>query len=224
MFSDASKFRREAQASILKLQEDLKRLRQKLDSTNRADEQYLALLTEEHKLIRNEVMLMDKLRKSEEEEREKFTYFSNRLRESQDFEKVRQEKLKYISLIGSLIGAALGIIATSVNHSIRQRDLNNLTKSLEKQRDQDKEINLYTNKLKEIVTILETKLDNDDKKIDNNILNELKSIKDQLAAVGTVSRSDHPNLLSENSKFNILLGTITVLCIVVLSDILIKSN
>lgn len=69
---------------MIKLQEELKRLRQKLDSTNRADENYLNLLTEEHKLIKNEVYLIDALRKSEEEEREKFTYFSNRLRESQD--------------------------------------------------------------------------------------------------------------------------------------------
>lgn len=84
MFTDASKARREAQACILKLQEELKRLRQKLDSTNRADENYLTLLTEEHKLIKNEFNLMEMLRKSEEEEREMFSIFSNRLRESQD--------------------------------------------------------------------------------------------------------------------------------------------
>lgn len=84
MFTDASKARREAQACIMKLQEELKRLRQKLDSTNRADENYLTLLTEEHKLIKNEFSLMEQLRKSEEEEREMFSIFSNRLRESQD--------------------------------------------------------------------------------------------------------------------------------------------
>lgn len=59
-------------------------MRQKLDSTNRADENYLTLLTEEHKLIKNEFSLMEQLRKSEEEEREMFSIFSNRLRESQD--------------------------------------------------------------------------------------------------------------------------------------------
>lgn len=59
-------------------------MRQKLDSTNRADENYLTLLTEEHKLIKNEFSLMEGLRKSEEEEREMFSIFSNRLRESQD--------------------------------------------------------------------------------------------------------------------------------------------
>ena len=84
VFADTSKARRDAQASILKLQDELKRLRQKLDSTNRADENYLLLLTEEHKLIKNEVNLMNQLHESEEEEREQFTYFSNRLRESQD--------------------------------------------------------------------------------------------------------------------------------------------
>lgn len=84
VFTDASKARREAQACIMKLQEELKRLRQKLDSTNRADENYLTLLTEEHKLIKNEFSLMEQLRKSEEEEREMFSIFSNRLRESQD--------------------------------------------------------------------------------------------------------------------------------------------
>lgn len=84
MFTDASKARRQAQACIIELQEELKRLRQKLDSTNRTDESYLALLTQEHKLIKSEFHLMESLRKCEEEEREMFSIFSNRLRESQD--------------------------------------------------------------------------------------------------------------------------------------------
>ena len=75
------------------------------------------------------------------------------------FEKIRQEKLKYISLIGSVIGALLGIIATSINHSIRKRDLNSLTRSLEKQIDQDNDINFFTNELKKIIYNLDQKLE-----------------------------------------------------------------
>lgn len=99
------------------------------------------------------------------------------------FEKVRQEKLKYISLIGSVIGAVLGIIATSINHSIRQRDLANLSKSLQRQVDQDKEINFYTAELKKIVDDMESRLHQTPAGSSDQIANELRALNDRLSSM-----------------------------------------
>lgn len=48
-------------------------------------------------------------------------------------ERLRQEKTKYLSVIGSIIGAALGIIATSINHALKRRDFKELAKMIESQ-------------------------------------------------------------------------------------------
>ena len=44
---------------------------------------------------------------------------------------MRQEKTKYLSLLGSLIGAALGIIGTSINHALKNRDFKKILAAIE---------------------------------------------------------------------------------------------
>lgn len=46
---------------------------------------------------------------------------------------MRQEKTKYLSIIGSVVGAVLGIIATSINHALKMRDVRQLVKIIETQ-------------------------------------------------------------------------------------------
>lgn len=104
--------------------------------------------------------------------------------------------MKYISLIGSVIGALLGIIATSINHSIRKKDLNNLSKSLERQIEQDKAIDFYTIELKKIVDDLESKLDGTQIKADDKIFNELKLMNDRLS---TIKNSSDFSMVESNT-------------------------
>lgn len=49
---------------------------------SRSDESYLDLITNEHKMIRNELELLDSLRSQEEVERELFSSYSQRVREA----------------------------------------------------------------------------------------------------------------------------------------------
>lgn len=51
---------------------------------SRSDEAYLELITSEHKLMKNEISLLNSLRSQEELERELFTSFSQRLREAHE--------------------------------------------------------------------------------------------------------------------------------------------
>lgn len=58
---------------------------------SRSDEAYLELITNEHKMMKNELKLLNDLRTREESERELFTSFSQRLREAHE---VRIKKLR----------------------------------------------------------------------------------------------------------------------------------
>lgn len=46
-------------------------------------------------------------------------------------ERLRQEKTKYLSVIGSVVGAGLGIIGTSINYGFKRRDFNKMLQLIE---------------------------------------------------------------------------------------------
>lgn len=74
---------------------------------------------------------MNQLKKQEDSEREFFSVFSRSLRDSQEVERMRQEKTKYLSLIGSIVGALLGIIGTSINHAMKRNDFKKILEAIE---------------------------------------------------------------------------------------------
>lgn len=107
-----------------------------------------------------------------------------------------------------------------MNHRIRQRDLSNLTKSLERQVGQDKELNFYTLELKKIVDELETKLgqtSDSSPQLNDKVLKELKLLNKRFASIG------HPDgqviLSTDSYKLNILLAGLTLLSLTVLYDL-----
>ena len=98
---------------------------------SRTSEAYLDLITKEHELLKKESKITSLLKTREETERDFFTKFSQSLRDSQEVERVRQEKTKYLSLIGSIVGALLGIIGTSVNHAMKRSDFKRILEAIE---------------------------------------------------------------------------------------------
>lgn len=108
-------------------------MRSVTDSTSRTDETYLELVTREHQLFKEESKQVKELMQQENVERELFNSFSQNVRNCQDVERIRQEKTKYLSLMGSLIGAALGIIGTSINHALKNKDFKTILLAIESQ-------------------------------------------------------------------------------------------
>lgn len=125
------------------------------DSISRTDESYLELVTREHQLFKHESKVMKDLMQQENLERDLFSTFSQNLRDCQEVglhryirtmssfavlnlqvERMRQERTKYLSLLGSLIGAALGIIGTSINHALKNRDFKKILQAIEVQSQQ----------------------------------------------------------------------------------------
>lgn len=76
----------------------------------RTDDAYLELFKNEHDLAKKEKFAQMELKKQDDVERQLFASLQLALRESQEKEKMRVERTKYWSIIGSIVGALAGMI------------------------------------------------------------------------------------------------------------------
>ncbi|XP_074053744.1 mitochondrial potassium channel isoform X1 [Macrotis lagotis] len=104
----------------------LKEIRDRLDRVSREDNQYLELATLEHRLLQEEKRLRTTYINSEESEREKFSLFSAAVRESHEKERTRAEKTKNWSIIGSVLGAVIGVAGSTYVNRVRLQELKSL--------------------------------------------------------------------------------------------------
>ncbi|CAH1782609.1 unnamed protein product, partial [Owenia fusiformis] len=127
-FLDVQEIRREKQKLMTEIHAELKNIASELDKVQRGDDRYLKLLTEEHTIIKKENELKEDIKVYEKQELHSFTALSNAVRESHEKERSRTERTKYWSVIGSIIGAAIGITGTSINNYLRMRELRGMIK------------------------------------------------------------------------------------------------
>ena len=93
---------------LIRLQNQLRELRSKLDRIPREDERYLQLATEEHKALIAERKAKADLETLEALERDQFSALSAAVRGAHEKERSRAERTKYWSIIASASGAVLG--------------------------------------------------------------------------------------------------------------------
>lgn len=105
------------------IQGKMKDIHTQLDKVQRGDEKYLALITEEYEIIKQEKYVQTELNAAEELERTNFSVLSSAVRESHEKERTRTERTKYWSIMGSMIGATIGILGASLNNYLRNREL-----------------------------------------------------------------------------------------------------
>ena len=122
-FLDIQVMRRKKQLELLDVQSKLKEISAELEKVQRGEDRYLALLTQEHSVIRDENKMLREINEIEESERTYFSALSSAVRESHEKERSRAERTKYWSVTASVIGAVLGICGTSVNNYLRMREL-----------------------------------------------------------------------------------------------------
>lgn len=127
-FLDMQVIRKKKQMSLTGIQERLKDMNLELDKVQRGDDRYLALLTQEHAIIREENKLLQEIAELEELERTQFSALSSAVRESHEKERTRAERTKYWSVTASVIGAVLGICGTSINNYLRMRELKGMVR------------------------------------------------------------------------------------------------
>ncbi|GAB1604839.1 coiled-coil domain-containing protein 51-like [Argonauta hians] len=136
--------RRQKSHDIFEIQMNLRKINAELEKINRADDKYLALLTQEHSIIQKEASLNNDLNDLEKLEKELFTALSISVRESHEKERAQSEKTKYWSVIGSIIGALLGIIGTTINNKMRMKELRSI---VIKSTDEGKQLRELTEKV-----------------------------------------------------------------------------
>lgn len=101
----------------------LKEIRDRLDRVSRDDVQYLELATLEHKLLQEEKRQRTTFLTAEGAEREAFSLFSAAVRESHEKERTRAEKTKNWSIIGSVLGAIIGVLGSTYVNRVRLQEL-----------------------------------------------------------------------------------------------------
>ncbi|XP_032850845.1 mitochondrial potassium channel [Tyto alba] len=114
---------REARENVEAQQMKLKEIRDRLDRVSRDDTQYLELATLEHRLLQEEKRYRAAYLNAEESEREKFSLFSAAVRESHEKERTRAEKTKNWSIIGSILGAIIGVLGSTYVNRVRLQEL-----------------------------------------------------------------------------------------------------
>ncbi|XP_074952058.1 mitochondrial potassium channel [Phalacrocorax aristotelis] len=114
---------REARENVEAQQTKLKEIRDRLDRVSRDDTQYLELATLEHRLLQEEKRYRAAYLNAEESEREKFSLFSAAVRESHEKERTRAEKTKNWSIIGSVLGAIIGVLGSTYVNRVRLQEL-----------------------------------------------------------------------------------------------------
>ncbi|KAM5314776.1 mitochondrial potassium channel isoform 2-T5 [Glossophaga mutica] len=114
---------RKAREDLEVQQAKLKEVRDRLDRTSREDNQYLELATLEHRMLQEEKRIRTAYLRAEDSEREQFSLFSAAVRESHEKERARAEKTKNWSLIGSVLGALIGVAGSTYVNRVRLQEL-----------------------------------------------------------------------------------------------------
>ncbi|KAJ0050236.1 hypothetical protein NL108_014321, partial [Boleophthalmus pectinirostris] len=110
---------REAHVNVEALQLRLKEVRERLERVSREEPHYLELATIEHKLLQEDRRLRSAYELAEGSEREKFALFSAAVRESHEKERTRAERTKNWSVIGSVLGAIIGVMGSTYVNRVR---------------------------------------------------------------------------------------------------------
>ena len=94
-----------------------------MEKLSRSDDAYLELFKAEHDLVKKEKCTQLELKRQDDIERQLFSSLQLALRESQEKEKMRVERTKYWSIIGSVVGALAGMIGKEQKIHVRSLDV-----------------------------------------------------------------------------------------------------
>jgi hypothetical protein len=119
----AQQERRVLNTKLTDIQQQLRQLREEMERLSRHDSRYLQLFTDEHNTLKQEINLVTQYKVKEEEERELFFSLSASLRNAQEKERARIERIKYLQLGLSVLCTSLGILSAFVYNYFRNNSI-----------------------------------------------------------------------------------------------------
>ncbi|VDI43232.1 Hypothetical predicted protein [Mytilus galloprovincialis] len=128
-FEEVQEKRRNTNKDLTVINSKLKNVAVELEKTNRGTDRYLELVTKENAIIKEENEIAEEVRLLEEQVRANFAILSSALRDSHEKERAQGERTKYWSIIGSIIGAAIGITGTTINNYLRMKELRGIVQT-----------------------------------------------------------------------------------------------
>ncbi|XP_033105580.1 mitochondrial potassium channel-like [Anneissia japonica] len=146
---------KKANIEVNEIQAKLKTIRRKLDRTPRDDPRFLEIATEEHQLLQVEKQIKDWWIQVDNKEREALDAFSAAFRETKEKQQTQEDRVKYWSLMFSLIGTCIGVIGTSIVNWRWRRELKKITGITDLDSETSKSLNL----LKEDVSSMKAIVD-----------------------------------------------------------------
>ena len=121
--------RRAFQQQLIAVQARIKAVAMEVEKATRGTDEYVDWVTKENQIIREEKAIVEQLTMSEANEKQYFSDLSSALRASHEKERARAERTKYWGIMGSIIGAAIAFIGTTVNNYLRMKELRKLVTS-----------------------------------------------------------------------------------------------
>lgn len=100
-----------------------------LQKAVRGEHRYVELIKEEFDVIAREKEKNQIFQIVDQEERELFSHLTAAVKTSHEKERTQANNVKYWSIIGSCVGALLGIIATSINYYYRNTQFETIKKT-----------------------------------------------------------------------------------------------
>lgn len=122
-FLETTAKRKQCQDQIDSLKNRIKELWDKLESTSRSSDNYINLRTEEHKVVREQMLLDIQLAQLKDKEQTSFDTLSRLLRRSHELERLRQERSKTLQIISiglTLVGSIVALMAQKAKNQANQ--------------------------------------------------------------------------------------------------------
>lgn len=132
-FVAVQKERRLLNTELLGIQGRVRDLRDEMERLSRTDSRFLKLFTEEHSILKRETTLVNEYKQKEDEERNSFFMLSASLRDSQEKERARVERTKYLQLGLSIACTSLGIVSAFLLSYFRSSSIKEILRYEEKQ-------------------------------------------------------------------------------------------
>ncbi|XP_055640556.1 mitochondrial potassium channel-like [Toxorhynchites rutilus septentrionalis] len=111
--------RRHILLELTLIRKQLQDLHVEVQKTVRGEHRYVELIKEEFEVLAREKEKNQIFQIVDQEERDLFSHLTSAVKTSHEKERTQANNVKYWSIIGSCVGALLGIIATSINYYYR---------------------------------------------------------------------------------------------------------